>query len=460
MKKTNIEQRDQIISLYLSGKTPSEIGTMFNKHPNSISRILKKNNIEKNQNVTTKDSDIKNIISNYISGESIKNLSDKFGISQATVYRILKKQNIKKNNLEKPIKYGTTYIPFWNGIELNSLNLSKLTNEQKNEIVEYLFNFYRKNGFPYTELSNDELIENFNLLQSIDINSILKENNIITTFNQSGVNVFKHFAPHFFEVESGIKDKPSMLSTFLNDKLLKDVIFNRLENNFNMTGQMLRQGLANSKNAYKASTFPPSVAKFLYMKYCKENDLIFDYSSGFGQRLLAALSLPYKTTYIGIDPYKKSLQSNKNIYNFYKNHVPGIKTEIDLYEIGSENFCEEKYINKVNFAFSSPCYFNIEKYSDDKNQSYFGKSYDDFINKWWRKTVCNINKLICSNGLFALNIADKVYNFDIADHMKFIIEENGFELIEKYKMQLTRNTVFNNKKGEHKYEPIFIFRKK
>jgi hypothetical protein len=323
-----------------------------------------------------------------------------------------------------------------------------------------MVSYYREHGFPYPKLTLDEIVKEHNLICATDPNTIVKDNKI-TLFNSVGSVLVKHFSPHFFEVKSGTEDhKPSVLEAFEDDKLLDKVIYNRLSQNMSLSGNMLRQGIINSNIGYRASSFNVLSAKYIYSKYVPENGVIYDYSMGFGQRLLGALSLPYHITYVGTDPLTKSVEGNKKMFNMIKENVPFLNKNVDLFNLGSEDFCDQQYINKVDVAFSSPPYFNLEIFEKDEKQSYYNKSYVDFINNWWRKTVKNIKLLLKNEGLFIINIKDWVNGFYLSKDMLGVAYENNFELQETLHYQLTKNLTFKNKNGSHKYEPIYVLKKK
>lgn len=354
-------------------------------------------------------------------------------------------------------KYGTTYIPSYNNQILNSDTLKTISSAEKDHITDFLLDFYRANGFPYTQLDDNELFKDFTSLKNIDPQSI-ENGKVLTTYNMSGLQLFKHFSPHFFEVNSGTnRSRKSMLDTFNDDDLLKKVIKNRLDGNFNMTGNMLKQGLSNSKVAYKASIFNPAVAKFIYSRYTKEGDIIYDYSMGFGQRLTAALSLPYSITYVGADPMQRTVDSNAEIFSFLKKNVPMLNKQVELICKGSENYCDPKYHGQISLAFSCPPYFNVEMYEDSSSQAYFGDNYLEFINGWWRKTMQNIVELLKDDGIFALNIKERIDGFNLGEDTCNVARECGLKLTDTYQVQLTRNKSFGWANGEYKYEPIYVF---
>lgn len=366
-----------------------------------------------------------------------------------------KNKNLKCSNIEF---YNTTYVPSYNGQLVNSEYLETISVDEKEKIADELTIFYKNNGFPYISLSDDELIKQFSHIKQIKLDKVCKDQ-IINLNNGLGNNVFKHFSPHFYEIKSGTrKDKPSMVEAFKDDVLLKKVLMNRLSQNFTINGNMLKQGLANSNVAFKGSIFNISVAKFIYSKFTKEGSVIYDYSMGFGQRLLAALSLPYNVKYIGVDPCEKTVESNENIFNFYSENIPELDKDADIICSGSENYFNINYENKVDLAFSSPPYFNLELYDDNTSQAN-SSTYKYFINTYWENTVKNAVKMLKDGGHFILNIKDVVDGFLLSEDMLNICKKHGLKLIDTYKMQLTKNIAFKNKDGVHKYEPIYVLQK-
>ena len=368
------------------------------------------------------------------------------------------KQTCKNEKIGSIVNYGTTFIPSYNGVQLTGDNVKLMSAQQKEDATQFLLSFYREHGFPYPILDDVELVRCFAALKNVDPN-VVEKDKILRIDNQSGAKIFKHFSPHFFETKSGINlSWPSLLEAFENDKFLLKTIKNRLGYNYSMSGNMLRHGLSNSKIAFKASVFNTAIAKYIYSKHTKENDIIYDYSMGFGQRLVAALSLPYHVKYVGVDAWDKSVEAGQNIFVFLSKNVPYLNKEVDLYCEGSENYCDKAMIGKVDLAFSSPPYYILEQYNQEESQTYADHNYLHFLD-WWRKTASNIDKLLAPNGTFIINVNDMVDGFNIGQDMCGIIKERGYVLQDTYKIQLTKNLQFANKSGGNKYEPIYVFKK-
>lgn len=151
----------------------------------------------------------------------------------------------------------------------------------------------------------------------------------------------------------------------------------------------------------------------------------------------------------------RNIDSANQIYGFLKENVPGFNKEVEFHNIGSEDYCGES----VNFAFSSPPYFNLEVYENNSKQA-GSRSYIDFLNLYWKPTIQNIDKMLVKGGKLALNITDKTINsFSVGQDMCNVIKDMGYTEINKYNIQLTKNLNFNNKSNSHKYEPIYIFEK-
>src|SRR5690606_36060377 len=132
---------------------------------------------------------------------------------------------------------------------------------------------------PYETHSEEVLNSDFIKLQSIK--PTIKDG-IILNNSVAGHKLFKHYSPHYYEVCS--PRLPSIYEAFHNDELLMKAINNRMgityKETFNITGNMIKQGLRNGYIAFGASVFKPSVAKFVYDTYCSKNSKVLDISAG------------------------------------------------------------------------------------------------------------------------------------------------------------------------------------
>lgn len=171
-------------------------------------------------------------------------------------------------------------------------------------------------------------------------------------------------------------------------------------------------------------------------------------SSGYGGRLLGSYLSDKVTKYIGVDPCKETYNGLLTMKNDleYKNS--------ELYNIGSEDFTPEK--DTIDLCFTSPPYFDTERYSNEDTQSW--KKFptrDLWMNQFLYLTVKNCIYGLKTGGHLVMNISNvKSYpelEFD------FIYMMNQFNEL-KYTDKLFYSLSAINR-GGFKFEPVYVFTK-
>jgi DNA modification methylase len=313
--------------------------------------------------------------------------------------------------------------------------VESLTKDQRIKLIELIFKYFRENGFQYPD-DEGKLIKEYNKLCDVEINEKEIFNN-----DKTGTFICKYFCKSFYNATG--PGKKSMVELFNNNEVLKSVIRNKLgigpidENNieaFQISFRQIIQGFRSSRNVPMIDIFKPKIARYIYEKYSNKNDTVYDFSAGFGGRLLGAMASGRK--YVGVDPLTiPELKTMVRYFNF-SNYL--------LIAGGSEDICLEK--NSIDLAFSSPPYFNQEIYSNDESQAY-NKGEDYFYNVYWEKTLENIHYMLKPEKIFALNIKDVPKLVEMA--------KEKFELIDEIYLIAVKNHL--NKKT--KMESIYIFKK-
>jgi hypothetical protein len=250
-----------------------------------------------------------------------------------------------------------------------------------------------------------------------------------------------------------------------------------------------------------AVNFPPLTAKYLYEKYTEhligqDTIRIYDPSSGWGGRLLGAMSISdnRNVVYIGTDPNTDHCTgTNRTKYHeiadFYRANInrgglwESKHTDTEIYQLGSEviqfdeNF--QKHKGKLDLVFTSPPYFAKEAYSEDPEQSYkkFGQ-YEEWREGFLRPTLETAVEWLRSDRYLLWNIADAVFGGDmlpLEEDSKKILESLGMQYRGKLKMSLAQMPGGNRIDEETglpkaknfckvdgmwlKYEPVFVFYK-
>ena len=254
-----------------------------------------------------------------------------------------------------------------------------------------------------------------------------------------------------------------------------------------------------------AVNFPALTAKWLYENYTKHIDqeepyVVYDSSSGWGGRILGAMSSRKKIHYVGTDPnpdnYLKDLGKSRYEYvaDFYNNNCIDDFSETfgkffsvekqgntyELFQDGSEliknNPKFQKYKGKLDFSFTSPPYFNREQYSQDETQSFkaYGE-YEDWRENFLKPTLTTIYEYLKNDRYIVWNIADikigESTYYPLEQDSIDILEELGCEYKGKLKMLMTRMVGLDPSKSGiknavkydgtvYKFEPMFVFHKK
>jgi len=247
-----------------------------------------------------------------------------------------------------------------------------------------------------------------------------------------------------------------------------------------------------------AVNFPPLTARYLYEKYTdhiEQNEPlnIYDPSSGWGGRILGAMSSLKRIHYIGTDPNTDNfidelgITRYEYVADFFNNKVLETnsfweeeKNTYHVFQEGSEHIGQhpdfQQYKGKLDLVFTSPPYFDREQYSNDEEQSYKAyPKYNDWKDNFLKPTLTNAYESLRNDRYLLWNIAD----IKIGTDKYHPLEQDSIDIVEslggryegKLKMLMTRMIGLDPSSGGiknsveidgeyYKYEPIFIFYKK
>ena len=215
------------------------------------------------------------------------------------------------------------------------------------------------------------------------------------------------------------------------------------------------------------TNFLPMKARILLEYYMPEGGNYFDFSCGFGSRLLGAMIANSKINYFGLEPDSETFKNLEKTKPYLIEALNLSPSQINLYKKGSEVEINSELYDSMDFAFSSPPYFNLEKYSDEGTQCYIKyNTLESWINGYVRPTIKNLYKVLKVGKYYAVNISDfKVGNDNIhfVEEWIKISEEEGFTFIKEIPMKVGRSRPNSNSKQSSyipKVEGIYLFKKK
>lgn len=151
----------------------------------------------------------------------------------------------------------------------------------------------------------------------------------------------------------------------------------------------------------KVPNFPMKVASKIISKY-NVNGNYYDYSCGWGSRLLATLQ--NNVNYYGTDPNYELVDRLNEISSDYKLTVTNNASTTDIRCHGSQTFVPE-WESKMGLCFSSPPYYSLEDYQIGAEQSYKkGMTYAEWRDGFIKPTVENCFRYLIPGGYFIFNV--------------------------------------------------------
>jgi len=287
----------------------------------------------------------------------------------------------------------------------------------------------------------------------------------ISVGNTSGQSFSRFWFPNMRDARTQGSQEVSLYSRFHNDKKLRRAINlcykHRNEGDKTVIPQNLRRAL-DLVSGGTIQNFKPMNARAIWEYICPTMwGRVLDFSSGYGGRMLGAMTSNMRYHYTGIDPNTKTYDGLEALGSLI-NEVVG--TDYEMYNTVSEEF--DPVDNTYDAAFSSPPYFNLEIYCDEPTQCM--NRYDN-TDAWFEyyvePTLRMLYKGLVKDGIYAVNIADyKVGKdqFKIVDRWIELSKKMNFEYQETVQMMLNvRPGVGNGKQANgFKSEGVYIFKRK
>ncbi len=335
-------------------------------------------------------------------------------------------------------------------------NFATLDEAAKDKIVDDVIALIRTvNIFPIYYFTDDGIKDE--IKKVIKKKDIQFENDTLITQSSLGLLVLDYLFPNLHHVESGNMTDNCMYKRFYdNAKLAKC-----LKRHMNVYGK-----ISNMRTPFfmygrffwnTATNFSPMRAKAIYEKFCPVDGVIYDYSCGFGGRMLGALSSKNNYTYIGCEPCTDTVE-HLNELGSYIESVTKRRNSFKIHQECSEDLKLPE--NSVDFAFSCPPFYGLERYSDEETQSINRwPSYQDWLEHYVRPTIRNIYKALKDDGLFGVDIYDcywKNVKYHLVEDWTRIAIEEGFEFVQGYPI-ITRARKIDSE--DTNTEKVYIFKK-
>jgi len=301
-------------------------------------------------------------------------------------------------------------------------------NFSKEEIKECLVEILMEYEPPYMEISEKESLDDYRKLKGVKWNDLYVEGEWFPREGPSykysldldgkksyfrrlntGNKASNYFQQHNrWSVDGSVS--PGPIRTWSTEKFM----YTLLGSLFTLKVSKIDKGTLRtciSLRKYICSQFKPCVAKAIYDKYKCKN--VLDFSAGWGDRLAGFYASDFGELYVGIDPKKENPPIYRQQAEFYEKHRTLFEGErkCEFINEPAEDADLSKYEGMMDIVFTSPPYFNVERYSHDDTQSWVRhKAIDDWNKLFLHKALDNVWKTLRQGGLLMVNISDVYAN--------------------------------------------------
>jgi hypothetical protein len=354
----------------------------------------------------------------------------------------------------------------WNDIK-SSHTPEHIIQEISDAIVEFEIKL------PYREISYDDMVQDYNALKKLRFKKLYSIGEWGSKFDYKysfnnhyieNINIGNKASDYFHQVQRWKCDAtgyPSPQKTWETERFrltLFKALFSLKVTEINPT--VLRNLISLRK--YIAAQFRPSAAKYIYDYYQPET--VLDFSMGWGDRILGAHASEHVKKYVGFDPNLSLIEGyTKQITEYQKLGTP---MRFKLYPWCAESE-QIQTQDEFDLVFTSPPYFDKEKYDQSDQQSYKKyKKFEDWMNEFLFKSIALRTEGLKSGGHLVINISDiytRKTHFKICDGMNDFIESTGkFEYQGAIGLRMPKRPMSKSSKTTVNVygEPIWIWKKK
>jgi tRNA1(Val) A37 N6-methylase TrmN6 len=335
-----------------------------------------------------------------------------------------------------------------------------LTAEENEIIVDRVFKYYRSVGFPYYDMSDEDILKEYKKFMAYKMTDLVVEDDEINQI-MHGLNLTNNFFPNMWEVQC--KEMLTPKQVFDDDVLFKKALAKRIKmSDCPLRPFGIRKAIKIFSGTQSVSGFRPSVAKCLVETLFPNRKTVgvLDPCMGWGGRLFGCVTSPVVDRYVGFDVATETVEGLRCL----KDKLFDLKlisdTDVDIIEGAfEESRFQLNMHDKFDLVLTSPPYFDIEKYSDDPEQSFLKfKTYEEWVEGFLKPSIELSHGALKNNGYIAFNVG---YG-ELYDDTYRIIEEVFGKVDKVYKMRLSRmcGRGIDKDKVKFKYEPIIVARKR
>ena len=266
-----------------------------------------------------------------------------------------------------------------------------------------------------------------------------------------GLRVANSFHPQMWTVKvHGI----SALERFQDDAVLRSALRKCAQfwpNRRCWNDQCLRS-LMRVHHRIRVTNFRPTAAKAIIDRFSPEDGRVLDFCAGYGGRLLGAMSL--RRRYIGIEPARAQIRGLRRLHRAVEALAPGTA---ELHHACAEDLLPTLPSRSVDLVFSSPPYFNLERYSNERTQSFRRyPTYPMWCESFLAVVIQEARRVLRPDGHFVVNVADSISGPVATDTLRLAGKQ--FRLVDRLRLTMAAPPSSRAAGRLYRFEPVYVFR--
>ena len=341
-------------------------------------------------------------------------------------------------------------------IHLRGAQWSKLPRKERARCVEKAFRFWRAEGFPHYRLSNRQVRLEFSRVLNLDCQRMFSRGDIRSP--NAGLRLANAYQPYMWRAR--VSRYLSPMDIFNDDTLLRKAIIRSLTiwpSRFGANASCLRRILKSFTSAASVSNYRPAVAKAIISKYSRAKSVVVDFSAGYGGRLLGALALDRE--YVGIEVNKSQVLGYRRMrraiiaagFALPNSHFVQGRAEKTLMTIPART---------ADLVYSSPPFFNWERYSTSREQSYKRyENYEQWRSEFLTPIITQSVRILSTKGYLILNVTGGK-RLPTPQDVQSVARQHGFTLVQSHRMIFPKVPYLHPRNGNPtKEERLLVFQK-
>lgn len=336
-------------------------------------------------------------------------------------------------------------------LELLGRDWQALPEFRRDLVIETCFQYWRARGFPFDQLDDTLIGQELRGLARAQTSRAWER--LSVRGSTVGLRLANFFHPAMWSVRC--RDAYCPQDRFNCDRTLRRMLRHALTiwpNKRAVNCTNLRAMLRTFSRTTRVSNFRPTIAKAIVERFSNLGDTVLDFSAGYSGRLLGCLAAGRR--YLGIDPSANQIDGASALVHSLR-RLGVLLSEPELLLGPAEDVLCGLRSRSIKLIFSSPPYFDRERYSDEPTQSYIRfPRYEQWKQGFLERVLIESARILKTGGYLVLNVSN-VEGFAIADDAKRI-GESLLRPVAEYQMFLARKPYLSGPLP-YKYEPLLVF---